>query len=527
MSVSNLLAPNDYVLYVESQYADNFDSVDFGGDIAIGAAKAQLLTIGNVGAEVDIIGSPVKINGEIYPPGQPGSTGDNLFYGPNTGNTGATGVGNVAFGISCLQNLDGGDFNVAIGAGVLSACTFGGRNMGFGTTNLLNLTTGDANLAMGVNAMSQATTASDNIALGDGCLSSLLTGNSNICIGVNTGGYTGAEGENICIGGGLGVAGESNAIRIGTSGTSCIAIGARALSEILAGTDSGSIAIGLDACRHQNGVTSSGPNIGIGHSALENNIDGNANVAIGFQALQGITGNNANIAIGNNALVLCVGEQNIAIGNASGSNICGDKNVVIGNSALGFGATGNYNVGVGYQSLYNIVSSNNIGIGYQAGMNNTSATGNNIFLGNTGAVADADTIKIGTSQTVNVQAGIFGANSGATGLAVVVGSDGTLGTVASSKALKDNIQPLKDVKDIIAGLEPVSFYYKAQGEASQTVGLIADDAKEFIPELVTGIGKFDEDGIEYETIQYQLLPIYLLKEVQRLQKVVDGLVNKQ
>jgi Chaperone of endosialidase len=438
MSVSNLLAPNDYILYINDLYANNFDSVNFGGTVTFGSAKASNVYLGSVD-------SNTYINGVLYPPGNPGTTGNNTFYGYNTGNTGVTGVGNAGFGLSCLSSLTGGNYNVGIGDDALNACTNGNANIGIGTDALLSLTNGSQNVSIGENTMVQGVTGSQNVALGYGTLY-YAQGSNNIALGTNAGAsYAGFEANNILLGS-IGVSGDQSTTRIGTSQSNAFISGIYGIT--------GNVNV------HK----------GVLISSTNRLVTETPNVYIGGNAGAGVTGLSGNVAIGLNA----------------GSGIVGNNNIMIG---------------------------------YGAGNGNTGS--NNIIIGVTGSSTDSSIIRIGSSQTQNWQAGIFGVTTGTTGIAVLVDAAGQLGTVSSSRALKENIQPMWDVKDVIAGLEPVSFNYKVGG--GKTVGLIADDAKKYIPELIVGLGQQSDEGVELETIQYQLLPIYLLKEIKRLQKQVDDL----
>lgn len=78
-----------------------------------------------------------------------GSTGDNIFFGDNSGNLTTTGNNNVALGITTLASNTTGELNVAIGGSSLSNNTTGSNNTAFGTSSLLSNTTGELNIAIG------------------------------------------------------------------------------------------------------------------------------------------------------------------------------------------------------------------------------------------------------------------------------------------------------------------------------------------------------------------------------------------
>lgn len=107
--------------------------------------------------------------------------------------------------------------NTAVGSGALVATTTGSYNSALGLSSLGALTTGISNVSVGYASCAALTTGSQNISLGYFSLDLLLTGNNNIALqsGHN---YTSSESNNILIWN-AGVLGESNKIRIGTSGS--------------------------------------------------------------------------------------------------------------------------------------------------------------------------------------------------------------------------------------------------------------------------------------------------------------------
>jgi uncharacterized coiled-coil protein SlyX len=111
-----------------------------------------------------------------------------------------TGVSNTANGVSALKNNTFGGANTANGYNALDSNTTGFQNTANGASALLNNTIGNSNTANGYRALLR-NTGSDNIALGALAGSNLTTSANNIDIG------------------NAGVAGESNAIRIGKVGT--------------------------------------------------------------------------------------------------------------------------------------------------------------------------------------------------------------------------------------------------------------------------------------------------------------------
>ena len=106
-------------------------------------------------------------------------------------------------------------------------------------------------------------------------------------------------------------------------------------------------------------------------------------------------------------------------------------------------------------------------------------------------------------------------------LAVVVDSNGQLGTLSSSRAVKDHIADMDAASSALARLRPVTFYYTSdQDPAGRTLqyGLVAEEVAEVAPELVA---RSADGGIE--TVYYQFLPPMLLNEWQKQQRTIATL----
>jgi hypothetical protein len=111
------------------------------------------------------------------------------------------GIRNTATGSFALVFNTTGNHNTANGYGAVNFNTIGNYNTAIGYFGLYQNTTGNNNTAGGYNALLNNTTGNENIGLGNFAGSNLTTGNNNIDIG------------------NMGVAAESNTIRIGTQGT--------------------------------------------------------------------------------------------------------------------------------------------------------------------------------------------------------------------------------------------------------------------------------------------------------------------
>jgi uncharacterized coiled-coil protein SlyX len=125
-----------------------------------------------------------------------------------------TGNSNTAEGWRALFQNTTGDRNTASGRAALVSNTTGFENTATGGVALESNTTGNDNTATGFAALNSNTTGALNTASGTGALVN-STGDLNIGLGFGAGVNLSAGGNNVHIGN-VGVATESNIIRIGT-----------------------------------------------------------------------------------------------------------------------------------------------------------------------------------------------------------------------------------------------------------------------------------------------------------------------
>jgi hypothetical protein len=280
-------------------------------------------------------------------------------------------------------------------------------------------------------------------------------------------------------------------------------------------------------------------NTATGTVALQANTTGRNNTATGAFALLSNTTGYSNTALGTSALIANTnGRDNTAAGFfALGSNVTGRFSVAIGARALESNGDSYRNTAVGYRALGKL-NSNGIGLGWRnialgdrAGLNLTDGS-SNIFIGNQGQSYDFKTIRIGYTSASQVQghnkvfiAGISGAITAPGAVAVVVDANGQLGTVLSSRDLKQDVRDLGTLADRLLELRPVSFRYKqhvaSDPEARVEFGLIAEEVAEVFPELVV----YDEDG-KPQTVKYHLLSSLLLGELQRMHRRLEELESR-
>jgi trimeric autotransporter adhesin len=328
------------------------------------------------------------------------------------------------------------------------------------------------------------------------------------------GGYPGgntAEGQNALFSlttGGFNTAVGFFSLRSITAGSFNTAIGAGAL-DLNTGSENtatGAAALLLNTTGTQNTAN--------GVDALALNNTGSQNTAVGDLALFHNTAGTFNSAIGQGALASnTIGDNNTAGGaGALFRNTIGTGNTADGFQALNFNDTGSGNTAIGYQALdHNTTGAANIALGLQAGHNLTSGV-SNIDIGNLGEVGESGTIRIGTQalQTATYIAGIIGASVG-NGLAVIIDSDGHLGTMVSSQRFKKEIKPMDQASQALFALKPVSFRYNKEIDPAGTsqLGLVAEDVEKVDPDLVVRDKEGKAYGVRYDQVNAMLLNEFL------------------
>jgi hypothetical protein len=302
-------------------------------------------------------------------------------------------------------------------------------------------------------------------------------------------------------------------------------LGDDALISVTTGFDN--TALGFEALFS---VTTGSANTATGWTALQSNTTGFNNTANGSNSLARNTTGINNTATGEGALFLnTTGSQNTADGVfALGNNIDASQNTATGFEALIFNTSGASNTSVGYNSLLNnTTGSNNIAVGASAGMNLT--TGNfNIDIGNAGVAGESRAIRIGTTGTHarTFIAGISGATV-PTGVGVIVGANGKLGTVVSSVRFKNEIKLMDKASEAILALKPVTFHYKHEldPEGIPQFGLVAEDVEKVNPDLVARDDQGKPYSVRYEAVNAMLLNEFLKehRKVEQLEKQVEAL----
>ena len=255
-------------------------------------------------------------------------------------------------------------------------------------------------------------------------------------------------------------------------------------------------------------------NTASGGNALYSNTTGEENTANGFYALFYNTTGSGNIAIGTYALFFnTTGDLNTAIGG-------GSSNTAVGAYALR-SSNGDGNTAMGSGALIGILSGSlNTALGLNAGQGLHGVESNNIDIGANvdGVAGESNTIRIGNTDITDTFISGISGTTVASGAAVLVDSNGHLGTVTSSKRFKDNIKPMDKASEVLLALKPVTFRYKKEIDPAgiSQFGLVAEEVEKVNPDLVVR----DQEGTPY-TVRYEAVNAMLLNEFLKEQRKVQ------
>ncbi len=196
-------------------------------------------------------------------------------------------------------------------------------------------------------------------------------------------------------------------------------------------------------------------------------------------------------------------------------------NTAVGDNALLNLTSGKDNTAIGFDALINnTTGSSNIALGPSAGVSITTGK-DNIYIGNKGTAGKSNTIHIGTNgiQKFTFIAGISGATV-ASGVGVIVDTNGHLGTIESSARFKEAIKPMDKASEAILALQPVTFRYKQEldPEGIPQFGLVAEQVEKVNPDLVAR----DDQGKPY-TVRYEAVNAMLLNEFLKEHRKVETL----
>lgn len=128
------------------------------------------------------------------------------------------GIRNLILGAAPASINTSATDNVGLGRGVFTNLTTGLQNIGIGGAVLEALSTGSDNVVVGYDSAT-SNNGSGNVIIGPGAFQTNATGSNSIVIGISAGALSATSDSNNIYLGHAGVGGESNTMRLGTSGT--------------------------------------------------------------------------------------------------------------------------------------------------------------------------------------------------------------------------------------------------------------------------------------------------------------------
>lgn len=270
---------------------------------------------------------------------------------------------------------------------------------------------------------------------------------------------------------------------------------------------------GANALKH---LTTGIGNAAVGWYSLFSDTDGSFNVALGAGTLLSNVGDQStgqggfNTAIGAVALLFnTTASYNTAAGYAAlYNNQTGSLNTAFGVNALHDNTSGEVNSAVGSQALYQSTGSNNTAIGSAAGFDLVTGFGN-VYIGDQIRGQNSES---NTTYIRNVYDSITTARQ------VYVDANNKIGTLASTRRVKDDIESMASASETILALRPVTFRYKKEIDRYCTpqFGLVAEEVAEINQDLVTR----DREG-KPETVRYDAVNAMLLNEFLKEHRKVE------
>jgi cell division protein FtsB len=192
------------------------------------------------------------------------------------------------------------------------------------------------------------------------------------------------------------------------------------------------------------------------------------------------------------------------------SNTLGNENTFLGAHAGYNNNLGNNNTFVGnFAGLVNTAGTNNTFIGFYAGASSSNLT-NATAIG-TGAIANADnSVMIGNTDVTSI------------------GGQVSWSTF-SDRRLKHSFQESELGLNFILSLKPVSYEYKASGQAGiRYTGLIAQDVEKSLKKLNTQFSGLvrPKNKNDFYSIRYGDFVVPLIKSIQEQQEQINQLKSE-
>jgi len=157
-------------------------------------------------------------------------------------------------------------------------------------------------------------------------------------------------------------------------------------------------------------------------------------------------------------------------------------------------------------------------LGNGAGASLTTG-GGNVYLG---ALISGVSAESNTTYIRNVFDSVTSARQ------VYVDANNKIGTLASTRRVKDDIESMARASETILALRPVTFRYKKEIDRYRTpqFGLVAEEVAEINPDLVTRDREGKPETVRYDAVNAMLLNEFL-KEHRTVQELKFVVANQE
>ncbi len=312
-----------------------------------------------------------------------------------------------------------------------------------------------------------------------------------------------------------------------TTGTGNLSVGQESLWNVQSGEDNVAIGV-LSQFSTSTGIR----NVSVGHASMRYNSGGSRNVSLGFQSLINNSNGNDNVVIGNDACVLMQnGEKNVIIG--SGAGTYNDFHSTSGCVKIGYDAGSQdtmdnrlYIQNSSYDEplIYGDFAGDSLVFTGKVIINSTDNNDKDFYF--------SDHLNEPSLETTQANYGYIGNDGGHlykiySNYYYAGGASNYL--TYSDQRIKENIKPLKDAKEKLLMLNPVSYdlkvdhYQKFENKIDPEKGrldrrgFIAQELEEVYPNLVQD----DESGLK--AVSYQGLIPEMVAVIKDQQKQIDKL----
>lgn len=297
-------------------------------------------------------------------------------------------------------------------------------------------------------------------------------------------------------------------------------------TDVVASTIQGTTSVRSDGGffdGNKHALSLSGSSVFVGDTGL----NGSTNTFIGDDAGLNNTVGSGNVLIGSDAGRSLNDSNNTMIGTESGeSTTSGDDNVFIGETAGQSNISGSNNTYIGTEAGRNSTGRDNVFIGFRAGQNETGDDKLYISNSNTSIPLiygdfDDDIVIIRNTLGVGKSDPLYAVDL--PNLSSFFGQGrANAWTHYSSIRWKEKVETVKDPIQVLQQIRGVSFDWKQEYGGGSSLGFVAEEVGEVLPELVD----YEANGRDAESMNYMGLIPVLVEALKQQQATIEDLQSR-